>query len=50
MSDFMGDYDERELAVIADYVTKTIAVLKEQTARLSAEGGPPPRGVTASET
>lgn len=32
---FMAKYDERELAVIADYVRNTIEVLERQTRRLS---------------
>ncbi|GAA4181062.1 MarR family transcriptional regulator [Streptosporangium oxazolinicum] len=40
MGDFMTKYDERELAVILDYVTNTIAVLKAQTARLASPDGP----------
>ncbi|MEU4834618.1 MarR family transcriptional regulator [Streptosporangium sp. NPDC023615] len=38
MGAFLAEYDERELALILDYVTKTIAVLKAQTARLSSAG------------
>jgi hypothetical protein len=37
MSAFMAKYDERELTVIADYITNTIRVLKTQTAKLTAE-------------
>ncbi|GAA3836531.1 MarR family transcriptional regulator [Sphaerisporangium flaviroseum] len=36
MAAFMGKYDQRELAVIVDYITNTIAVLKAQTARLAS--------------
>ena len=36
MAAFMAEYDERELAVIADYVEKTVRVLKAQTARLAS--------------
>jgi hypothetical protein len=35
MGAFMTRYDEREMAVITDYLDDTIRVLREQTARLS---------------
>jgi DNA-binding MarR family transcriptional regulator len=35
MSGFMAKYDERELAVIADYVQHTIDVLEAETRRIS---------------
>lgn len=38
MAAFMADYDERELALIVDYVQNTIAVLERQTRRLGAGG------------
>ncbi|GLW05403.1 putative HTH-type transcriptional regulator YcgE [Microtetraspora sp. NBRC 13810] len=38
MSAFMADYDEREIAAITDYVTRTVAVLKAHTARLASPG------------
>ena len=37
MAAFMARYDERELAVILDYVQNTIRVLQELTARLTEE-------------
>lgn len=36
MGELMARYDEDELAVIADYVTRTIDILHAQTQRLSA--------------
>ncbi|MGN9784486.1 MarR family winged helix-turn-helix transcriptional regulator [Nonomuraea sp. ZG12] len=37
MNAFMTRYDEHELAAIADYLTRTIAVLRAQTERLAEE-------------
>jgi hypothetical protein len=37
MNAFMTRYDEHELAAIADYLTRTIAVLRAQTERLAGE-------------
>jgi DNA-binding Lrp family transcriptional regulator len=36
MAAFVGDYDAHQAAAIEDYLVKTIAVLREQTRRLSA--------------
>jgi DNA-binding Lrp family transcriptional regulator len=37
MAGFAGDYDEHQARAIEDYLVRTIAVLREQTRRLSAE-------------
>jgi hypothetical protein len=37
MAAFVGDYDAHQARAIEDYLVKTIAVLHEQTRRLSAE-------------
>jgi DNA-binding transcriptional ArsR family regulator len=47
MNAFMTRYDERELAAIADYVTRTIQVLRAQTERLGTAG--PPRDQVTDE-
>jgi DNA-binding MarR family transcriptional regulator len=36
MNEMAARYDEKELALIADYLTRTIDVLREQTRKLSA--------------
>ncbi|MFF0744671.1 MarR family transcriptional regulator [Streptomyces sp. NPDC004111] len=38
MAEVMSRYSEQELAVIEDYVRRTVAVLEEQTRRLGPEG------------
>jgi DNA-binding MarR family transcriptional regulator len=36
MNEMAARYDEKELALIADYLTRTIDVLRERTRKLSA--------------
>jgi DNA-binding MarR family transcriptional regulator len=47
MGAFVDRYDERERAVIVDYLTRTIEVLRDQTRRLTAQMQPPRRGAKA---